>query len=702
MKLAVHADDVQTNVNRSTKFTANVAILSQMLATSLYSDPMMASFREPLCNALDAQKRAGQGKVKITVPTEMNPTVSIQDTGTGMTDEFVIAQFSSLGGSDKRTNNIETGGFGVGKVAPLAFTDSFSLVSIVDGTKTFYTIMKEPSYDETGDLVGSLPAVQTMQTVSTNEPNGVTISFSIAPEMVFAFVQKMIQVLTWVDTELYEFVGSSLTVLELEFIRKGTGWALGRTNYNRVIMGNVSYRLDNTKITGLNPAEEALLYTGNLMLFMNNGECMPAMSREELQYTPKTVENIKQAIKTAADEIIFDWQTKIDVCTTRWEATCVYSSIYDSGLSYQIQRVLNNGLKWKGQNISRNLFIKKLPSNTVGFVSENRSQNVRFVPEYQTYLNIEPNPKTRVFWNDGTINNVYQRIKHEIKGKPADIIIIKADEDEMLDIVDLFGNPPVTNVSSLASPKAGKRSTTSAVAKIYEVKDIVIPISRENLREVDYDISQGGVFAHLSKFAPLTYPGGQALPNIMLTMKKLGLIPNNRLFGVPATYKTLPDKHTNFRNVWDVLTEYCTKLKDDPQFWDHAQAFLEMSVLTNISFACLIRAATNTPLYPNSLFGEFYSLVRSNASTFPENIHSQIELMRYCPVSLDRTIYDIEVSIRKEMSDFTERFTKQYPLSIHIPTYNTRFANDLVDYCNLVDSQLQNNTTSSPEPKEET
>lgn len=97
--------------------------LMEMLATT-YSHILMAAVRESIQNACDAARREGYSfseGVHVSLPTQDNPMLVVQDSGAGMSDEFMFDTYLSFGSSTKSGDDGAVGGLGVGRWAAYGY-----------------------------------------------------------------------------------------------------------------------------------------------------------------------------------------------------------------------------------------------------------------------------------------------------------------------------------------------------------------------------------------------------------------------------------------------------------------------------------------------------------------------------------------------------------------------------------------------------
>lgn len=115
-------------------------MLSSYLRDKIYTDKVLACVRETITNARDEHV-----KFNVTQPVEVKLSKinqeyvwSVRDYAKGLSETNIRTIFGMYGGSDKRGNNDQVGGFGIGALSPFAVSDSFYVTSYHEGFKTQY------------------------------------------------------------------------------------------------------------------------------------------------------------------------------------------------------------------------------------------------------------------------------------------------------------------------------------------------------------------------------------------------------------------------------------------------------------------------------------------------------------------------------------------------------------------------------------
>lgn len=317
-----------------------------MLSSKVYSNKILAVVREILCNARDAQVMAGIEKpIEVHLPSQLEPYFSIRDFGTGLSEEQVMKLYLRYGYSDKRTSNAVIGGLGIGSKSPLAYSDSFLVISYYEGTVSTYSIYKDQG----------IPQVSKLSSVPTKEPNGVMVKVVTKSQDKHEFASELkkfarffdypikcnqVELLTpkpYMDTEKYAMYKSD---------------EVGNQSGIKAVMGGVTYSISDTYLEKLpfNTRGSKLI-----LLKFDIGELSVAASREALSEDKGTVANIEKAVDVIVDKYYQDIQKKLDGEDTYYEA---YQVLVENQLisnnwngTTTVNKVGGNQLLWKGKKV---------------------------------------------------------------------------------------------------------------------------------------------------------------------------------------------------------------------------------------------------------------------------------------------------------------------------------------------------------------
>lgn len=165
MEILSHApaNTFSAGTSQGTDMTVgNAKHLFALLSSNLYGDPKKASIREIVTNAWDAHIEAGITDTPIQITTE--GALVIRDFGKGIPASQFMELYGQLGSSTKQKDNRQTGGLGIGKLAPLSCQDVFSVRSFSEGVCTTYQIANPTKESDTG-----VPTVTVVHSRPTEE-----------------------------------------------------------------------------------------------------------------------------------------------------------------------------------------------------------------------------------------------------------------------------------------------------------------------------------------------------------------------------------------------------------------------------------------------------------------------------------------------------------------------------------------------------
>jgi len=248
----------------------------------LYSDTIAAPIREYSTNAWDSHVAAGVTRpIEISLPTADDLTFTVQDFGLGMSVDDLRNTYAMYGASDKRDSNEVAGQLGLGSKSGLSYAEAFTITAVKGGVKTIAMSTK----DDHG-----LGVIKVLDTVGTDEPNGVRITIPVDRSDMSDFRQKAIELFQFwapgsviIDGEAPAEPSWLATALRLDedtwVVRPDSG--LYRSY---VIMGNVAYPVPDAQVVGANHRSVSRRFVARL----NIGDVDFVPSREEVKHTRHT------------------------------------------------------------------------------------------------------------------------------------------------------------------------------------------------------------------------------------------------------------------------------------------------------------------------------------------------------------------------------------------------------------------------------
>src|SRR6478736_2790450 len=242
--------------------------------TEQYSDPARAALTEIAANARDSHVMAGKGDVpiRITLPNVMCTDLIIEDEGVGMSVEFMEKRFSQYGDSDKRDEAEGIGGFGIGGKAPLAYTDSYTIITVKDHEEAMFVVSRDAS---------GAAGITRVFVRATDAGNGTRVK--IPSVNIDDFTDRA----EW----LFKFWPEGSVLVNGEAPRRHGGTKVGdniwynqNASQSYIVMGGMPYRISNPSRFLRNSYLGRFHYIAEVPI--NSADITP--SREDLKYTPKT------------------------------------------------------------------------------------------------------------------------------------------------------------------------------------------------------------------------------------------------------------------------------------------------------------------------------------------------------------------------------------------------------------------------------
>lgn len=210
-----------------------------LLIDKLYSEKIDSVVREICSNAFDAHKSAGRPDVPfdIILPTRIEPTLCIRDCGIGLPVERVKKLFGTVFESTKEQSNTDIGAFGLGSKSPYAITDSYTIESRFNGTKSTILASKK----------NGVPFLMVTMEEPTDDVNGITVCIPIHDSDIYNVTRAVTRQLYFFPTK--PTIGgkpANLWSEDKQVHLYGESYLITTTAWNghRVRMGPVSYPLD--------------------------------------------------------------------------------------------------------------------------------------------------------------------------------------------------------------------------------------------------------------------------------------------------------------------------------------------------------------------------------------------------------------------------------------------------------------------------
>jgi hypothetical protein len=298
-------------------------LIMEYLRKNAYSNPKRAICQEIMCNARDAHREVGStDAVIIKLPTRMNPVWSCRDFGPGINPKRMADVFTKFGKSTKRTDNTQTGGFGIGAKTPWAYTDTFLIDTVCEIEGHFIKF-------QYAAVIGANRVPKLVQmgdpTFTTEKRSGTTISFNVEAKDQSDFARYTYEVSRYWDvrpevsgTDEYKSIWNIGA-----YKYKQDAWAISdvRGDSSKVVIDGIPYAL-NVESLGdkINESERDMLRYNTCVLFFGVGELSVSLNREALYYDERTIKLILDSVRSMIEYLRVHHETVVANSKTLWDA----------------------------------------------------------------------------------------------------------------------------------------------------------------------------------------------------------------------------------------------------------------------------------------------------------------------------------------------------------------------------------------------
>jgi len=298
----------------------------KLFSDTLYQNKPESIVRELCCNALDSHVMSGQPDraFEVHVPSIYEPYLGIKDFGLGLSHADMKGIYTVLFKSNKDKSNDAIGGFGLGSKTPFSYTDSFTVVSIHEGIKSHYTVMKNAE---------GIPKLDLMFSEETDEHNGVEVHMAVERDDANRFraaIQsqlKFFKVKPILTNATTDFTIPNVTIKD----DYGKFYTSKDISGLWIVQGQVGYPLDlnqfKTKIKNADNLRFFDVYSSGVLNF-DIGEIEVTVSREGISYSTHTISSIEQFIGNVSPHIFKESVEKLKAIPTDWERLIFLNADY--------------------------------------------------------------------------------------------------------------------------------------------------------------------------------------------------------------------------------------------------------------------------------------------------------------------------------------------------------------------------------------
>ena len=297
---------VENNSFSSKDFTIQASgKMFHMVISGLYSDKPKSITREIWSNAFDAHAMVGKEAVpfEVTFPTSITPTFTCRDFGPGIAHEDMEGFYTVLGHSTKEDTNKAVGKWGVGRMSPMSYTDTFSVVSRHKGMVAYYSVQLGPD--------GS-PGLHVLATPTpTSEPDGLEVSFPVKRQDIPQFQNAASVISVGFDVPPVVTNSKEKSFTPLKKVYKGKDYYLyehGSMSGSFAQMGCVLYPIPYEYLPRNSWGSRNIVYKFDI------GDLEVTASREALSFGPNdpTADSIKAKTEVVEQQLFDVLQAEVN------------------------------------------------------------------------------------------------------------------------------------------------------------------------------------------------------------------------------------------------------------------------------------------------------------------------------------------------------------------------------------------------------
>jgi hypothetical protein len=323
----------------------NFAKIINILVANMYSDKPKSIWREITANGYDAQRDAGTSHIPmdVTMPSIWDSNFKFRDYGTGLSHSFMLNEYCKVGYSSKENTNNAVGKWGLGRLVPLSYTDTYTVISYQGGKARHYAVSRSPK-GVSCVFLGEQP---------TKEANGIEISFPIQRADVEKFAQALKYISLGLDVKPRVINQPDFKWPDAPVSTQGNGWKYLDTSklvYNSPLKGHAHVRMGCV----LYPISKEYDFAGeSVILEAPIGSLAVTASRESLSYGPDepTDKTIRRLLAKFAEEVVAEQIKKTLSSKTYTEALKNHFNCLDSLRGSFRTHYAKKVRDWKGYSL---------------------------------------------------------------------------------------------------------------------------------------------------------------------------------------------------------------------------------------------------------------------------------------------------------------------------------------------------------------
>lgn len=671
-------------------------MIFDILRNKMYSNPILAICREISCNARDAHREVSNpDPVVIHLPNNLEPYYKIRDFGPGISPDRMTNIFIKYTASTKRSDNIQTGGFGLGAKTPFSYSDSFSIITVVDGFRYNYNCL----IDET--KVGKIMLANQSP---SKEKNGTEIIIPVMPKNFNDFRTYTEQACRhWKVKPVIK--GGTIDWQVNKLILEGDNWGIAASNGHygsrnaQMIIDGIEYPLDLTALRNYADTKLIDAAQGNFVMHFGVGELSLSASRESIYLDEKTQAVIRGRFDKIKKSLSEEAMTKIESFTNLWDANVYYNK--------ELRKAFSNieflgVLTWRKIPLTNShlQFGTKVFSFTKGKYSKKHGTDPNKLSRgHGEYINFEDG--AALYFNDLTIKEPTPRhVKKAFEDDPKlkTVFVICPTDKLTKDVLEKKLHLDKMNMKLLSAiTKATGRAYTPAAQRLllFKYDERASAFRQVSYASVDED-SNSKVLCTLFRDS---YTGSRSA-----ILKGKSHLDWTSLKSLRSKFPT-----HSFYGVDDGTST--DRIKEDFSDFENLSTFIKEKIFGNsaIDYVKIKYASSHNNDVEERIIrviDKIKPMIKNKASVFIKTIELQLLIRGIAKqdTGLLSMYESLNGSITEDqLKDFVKAnpaldivklnnlFDKRYPMIGHINSYNYQeIVGDIAHYVNLIDKENDN------------
>lgn len=661
-------------------------LIFDVLRNKMYSNPILAICREISSNARDAHREVGTPNVPIQIylPTNIDPFYKIKDFGPGIGPDRIENIFIKYGVSTKREDNIQTGFFGLGSKTPFSYSDTFNVITCVNGIKYNYMCF----IDET-----KMGKISLLSEETTDEPNGTEISIPVKSEDFHRFKNYTEQATRHWDVKPI-LKGDSFYYESLNKFIEGDKWAIVSTHdwnrYIKLIIDGIEYPLDLSSLESVS-AGAANYIKGNLYLYFDNGELSLSANREQVYLDAETKEKILERLEKISIEIKDKVQKAIEEQKSLWDAQSYYKNVLPQIFA---DRSILEPIHWRNIELQKDSIYTECQVYTftkgVSYRYNSnpdrikRSSNSRLTFEQHSMLFIDD-----LHLEEVTIKHVKKIFENNKNIKVVQVICpnAKITESVLNDAIHLHLMNPI-KLSTITKFTKRVSSRTRLVISKFSIKD-------ETFNQTTLAAAEDDTNHKVLVFLRKEYSDKKIL------LKNGSTLYVNQLIGLAKTHNEVSfygiDSSTPQDRIDDDFDDYqsfdqfleTVLSSSNREKFIEAKNIIQQNGYVDSKFLKSYSKFSSKITQSNSLFLRMLSMNKYISDCFKQSKHDMLGL--YEKINGEITSQEIKDYLLKnpdkDLNHIRDLYFKEYPLMNHLSYYydDDDVIDAIIHYINCVD-----------------